>query len=368
MVVAHGFAGSAKLMAPFGDTLAARGYVVVLLDFAGHGANTKPLDGLQRDLDIAVGHLRGLPDVDPSRIAMVGHSMGASAVTEYAAAHPDIAATVAISLPDSSAVPARLLVLVGALEFPAFHAEAANAASRGAQAIVVPRVEHISILYAQRTHRETAAWLDGALGVRESVRESESPPPSPTRRLSGAGALLLALIVGLYPVGWLLLGPGRNDKSVMRLKPIAVATAAAAMATVAARFLPTNRLPLSVGNYVIGFTLTAGLLMLAHRRPRFDGPHSRRIALATPLLIGYAAVTIAVPLQLGLTHAVPVGPRWWLLLLVWAGFAVVSYADDRLTGGYAYGILTVIGLTGAAVVGLAPASYCSSCPCSRSCS
>src|SRR4051812_19604935 len=62
VVVAHGFSGSAKLMASFGDTLAARGYVVVLLDFTGHGANPQPLPdeaagssgsilALQRDLD-----------------------------------------------------------------------------------------------------------------------------------------------------------------------------------------------------------------------------------------------------------------------------------------------------------------------------
>jgi alpha-beta hydrolase superfamily lysophospholipase len=71
VVVAHGFAGSARLMAQFGDTLAARGYVVVLLDFTGHGANTRPLPdaaagtdastaALQRDLGVAVTHLRGL--------------------------------------------------------------------------------------------------------------------------------------------------------------------------------------------------------------------------------------------------------------------------------------------------------------------
>ena len=133
VVVAHGFAGSARLMAPFGDSLAARGYVVVLLDFSGHGANTRPLPegtastetstaALQHDLDVATAHLRGLPDVDPARVALAGHSMGASAVTRYAAAHPEVTATVAISLPDASTVlpdrPARLLLLVGGLDSP----------------------------------------------------------------------------------------------------------------------------------------------------------------------------------------------------------------------------------------------------------
>ena len=43
VVVAHGFAGSARLMAQFGDSLSARGYVVVLLDFSGHGASPRRL-------------------------------------------------------------------------------------------------------------------------------------------------------------------------------------------------------------------------------------------------------------------------------------------------------------------------------------
>src|SRR5262245_52949740 len=43
VVVAHGFAGSARLMRGFADTLARRGYVVVAPDLSGHGANTRPL-------------------------------------------------------------------------------------------------------------------------------------------------------------------------------------------------------------------------------------------------------------------------------------------------------------------------------------
>ena len=41
-------------------------------------------------------------------------------------------------------------------------------------------------------------------------------------------------------------------------------------------------------------------------------PGRLRLAVATPLLIGYAATTIAVPTHLGLTHTVPVGARWWV--------------------------------------------------------
>ncbi|MEV6596143.1 alpha/beta fold hydrolase [Actinoplanes sp. NPDC051346] len=54
VVVAHGFAGSGRLMRPFADTLARRGYVVALPDLAGHGANIRPLtDDADVDRDLA---------------------------------------------------------------------------------------------------------------------------------------------------------------------------------------------------------------------------------------------------------------------------------------------------------------------------
>lgn len=373
VVVAHGFAGSAELMAQFGDTLAARGYVVVLLDFAGHGANTHPLPDaaaatdtavaeLQHDLDVATAHLRTLPDVDPTKIALVGHSMGASAVTRYAAAHPDIAATVAISLPDASpvrpAVPKRLLLLVGALEFPDFHTQARLAAEPGGpdrSMVTVPGVEHISILFSARAHRETADWLDTSFGRAPADRSL----PSPVRRLTGAGLLMLALLAGIYPLARSLHRESARLAQKPSIRTVVLALAAAVVAAPIARLLPTNHLPLGVGGYVIGFTAATGVLMLAYQRWR-GGPAGRSPSMplvAAPVLIGYAAVTIAVPMQWGLTHAIPVGSRWWLLALVWAGFAVLAYAAERVAAGSSVGVLlvsavVVIVLTAAAVLGL----------------
>ncbi|MET8151441.1 alpha/beta hydrolase [Actinoplanes sp. NPDC049668] len=379
VVVAHGFSGSAKLMAPFGDTLAARGYVVVLLDFTGHGANPQPLpddaagssgstSALQRDLDVAVAHLRSLPDVDPSRIALVGHSMGAGAVTRYAAAHPEVTATVAISLPDSSVAsaesPARLLTMVGALEFPAFHSAAAGvAAQRGDRAVHVVRgTEHITVLYAPETHRETVAWLDRAFGG----PRNDSAIPFPGRRLIGAALLVLAFLLAFAPIAARLAGSGDNPWPRFarpKVPPwtatirIAAVTAAAAVAgAVTALFLPTTRLPLAIAGYVIGYAAVTGALLLAYayRRPAQGPTISRpRLLLAVP----YAAVAIAVPVHLGLTHARPVGDRWWLLLVVWAAFALLAYATERVAGGVALHLLLiaaifVIVLAAAAVTGL----------------
>ncbi len=385
VVVAHGFAGSARLMAQFGDTLAARGYVVVLLDFSGHGTDTRPLpDGtastdasaaaLQRDLDVAMSHLRGLPGVDPSRVAIVGHSMGATAATRYALAHPEVRATVAVSLPDSSHLPpdrpTRLLLLVGGAEFAGLRTAADRAVEHGGPgraAVVVPGVEHIAILYAPRTHREVVTWLDDSFGGPASNR----PIPSPMRRLSGAALLMLSFLVGLYPLARILLGGGPARWPLLAQpaigRTVAVAAVAAVVAMLVAPIAPTTRLPLALGGYIVGFTSTAGVVMLAYHgwRTRTSSAaapiirHGRlRLAVAAPVLIGYAAVTIAVPLQLGLTNAVPVGARWWLLAVVWAGFAVLAHAAECVTGGNSFGVLAVsavavIAMTGAAIVGLA---------------
>jgi dienelactone hydrolase len=453
VVVAHGFAGSGKLMAPFGDTLAARGYAVVLLDFAGHGASTEPLPdqiagtsdstkALQRGLDVAVAHLRSLPGVDPSRVALVGHSMGAGAVTRYAAAHPDVTATVAISLPDGAVAsaerPARLLTVVGALEFAGFRSAATSvAAARDDRAVrVVPGVEHITVLYAPETHRATVAWLDSAFG---GPRGDEAVP-FPGRRLIGAALLVLAFVLGCYPVAALLpdsanhpwprfrrrtaspgretagpagstmagratagsapagittTGPGAPGPAPVDSAPVDSATAgataggvaragttaagpvrgriavtarivvvtavAAVIAAVAARLLPTTRLPLAVAGYVTGYAAVTGALLLAYAtwRPakptRDAAPRRSRPRLL--LAVGYAVVAIAVPVHLGLTHALPVGDRWWLLPIVWAAFALLAYAAERATGGDTLGVTAVAAvfvavLTAAAVTGL----------------
>ncbi|SDS43241.1 dienelactone hydrolase family protein [Actinoplanes derwentensis] len=379
VVVAHGFSGSARLMEPFGDSLAARGYVVVLLDFAGHGANTGPLPDqtagtdestrvLQHDLDVALAHLRSLPDVDPARIAMVGHSMGAGAVTRYAADHPDVTATVAISLPGAGAAspqgPARLLAIVGGLEFPGFRSAATTVTDqRDDRALrVIPGVEHITVLYAPETHRQTVAWLDSAFGL-----PGDAAIPFPARRLFGAALLVLAFLIGFHPLTALLSGRAASPRSraagprpgapgMPRLGMTVLVSGVAAVAgVVVARFLPTTDLPIAIAGYVIGYATVTGALLLLYgvRRPESPAVSSLRLLPVVP----YAIVAIAVPVHLGLTHAVPVGDRWWLLLIMWAAFALISYAAERIAAGstvllLAISAVFVVVLAAAAVAGL----------------
>jgi dienelactone hydrolase len=347
VVVAHGFAGSARLMRPFADTLARRGFVVVLFDFARHGRNTSTSGG--DELDAAVRHLRSLPGVDPARISLVGHSMGAGAVTRYAASHPEIAATVAVSLGSLGSldnVPSRILLIVGGLEFPGFQRVAAAASASGRHRVVtVPGVEHISVLFAPRTHEEVLRWLGAPPG----------PAPRPWLRLLAGGLLLIAFALGLYPLTALTLRP-RHESADPPLSLLVAAPAGCAVAVGVGAVLPG----LSVGGYVGVFSAVAGLAMLAWARLRGHAPALGKLSLPPFIFLGYAIISVAVPIHFGLTHALPTGPRWLLLPAMVAAFALLGLGTMALTGGRFRPTVAVFAcaaavLTGAAVLGAAPA-------------
>jgi dienelactone hydrolase len=100
VLIAHGYAGSKQLMLGYAYTLAHAGYAVMLWDFDSHAANTRPLgkNSLQQNLNVAYTVLVEQPEVDKSRLATLGHSMGSGAVMSAAINQVDrYAATIAVS-------------------------------------------------------------------------------------------------------------------------------------------------------------------------------------------------------------------------------------------------------------------------------
>ena len=393
VVVAHGFAGSARLMYPFADTLARNGYVVVLPDLTGHGANPRRMstrDLLQRDLAVALRHLRSLPSVAADRVALLGHSMGAGAVITYAAQDPSVPATVAISLSDAAGLPAgadrprNLLLLYGALEFPRFPEAAGQllrsgypdgrlgqtygdpASGTARRAVAVPASEHISVLYMTRTHAETIGWLDATL----RPGQPQSSTTEPRRRLVPGTALLLAFALGGYPLAVALLR-WRRRVTLPEVPATAFGVGLAValgLAVGLVEVVPTTRLPLAVGGYLAGFfaIAAAGLFvawLLARRpsnEPRATSPRERaRMAVATVLFTVYAAAAVAVPVHLSTTHAAPGGQRWWLLAAVAAALVALLWTAELFSAGNPWLhatvlVVTVAVLLLATVVGLAP--------------
>ncbi len=179
IILVHGFAGSRQMVAAYGYTLAHAGYAVVMLDLPGHGRNRAPY---ARDANVAaIGEafelLQGEPEVDISRVGLLGHSMGAEAVLRAGLGSPErYRATVAVSpvyTAVSAATPRNLQLQAGSWEPRYLDAAQRVLADAGgpstdfangrARALVtVPRAEHIGILFRNSSHRAARDWFDQA--------------------------------------------------------------------------------------------------------------------------------------------------------------------------------------------------------------
>lgn len=373
-VVVHGYAGSARLMRPFAQTLARNGYVVVLVDLAGHGASNRRIADPQPDVDVAVRHLRAQPGVDPTRTVLIGHSRGAIAVTTYAADHHDIAATVAISLARAPAsLPRNLLVLYGQLELPPFAAAAratlALAQPQGAttgrtygsvadgsavRADPIPAVEHAGVLFSPTTHERTLAWLDATVRP-GTARDAD---PRPLDHLWPAALLLLGALLGFVPLArWTLRPVSRATPlpTMHELRWIAVALAlGCAAAVVVGAVTPDPVLGLDVGGYtaVVLTAFALPLLLLPFTLPLLFPPGAvpppvrvRPTWTVWPralLLVAYTGIGIALPIHSGLTWAWPSAARAVPMIAIAMAAWLLYWAAQRCSGGRWYLVPVVV--------------------------
>jgi len=99
-VLCHGATTDHRAMRPSAQRLTRRGIATLTFDFRGHGKSEGFLDAnVAKDVIAALGFLRSHPKVDPERIALVGHSMGAMAALHAASEVENIQALVFISSP-----------------------------------------------------------------------------------------------------------------------------------------------------------------------------------------------------------------------------------------------------------------------------
>jgi dienelactone hydrolase len=210
VLVGHGFAGSKQLMLGYGYTLAQAGYAVLLWDFASHGANALPISAhpVQSDVDAVYAALIARPEVDPTRVGIMGHSRGSGAAMSAAIRNPErYAAVVAISPTGADVTPTlprNILFQAGTWE-PGFLANAERllaaaggpnpdlAAGLGRAIYEIPNAEHISILFRPLSHHLTVAWFD-------STFDHVSRAMITDRRIGWYGLHLLAWMVMLAAI------------------------------------------------------------------------------------------------------------------------------------------------------------------------
>ncbi|WP_208539099.1 alpha/beta hydrolase [Algihabitans albus] len=368
VLIAHGFAGSQQLMAPFAVSLANAGYVAVTYDLLGHGRNGSPLTGdvtsetgamrnLLTEMRAVADYALDLPGVD-GRLALLGHSMASDVVVRYAADHQqEVSATIAVSLFSravTAEVPKNLLVIVGAWE-PGLKQEGLrvlrlgnrDAAKEGEtvgdpavgtarRLVFADAVEHIGVLYSRESLVESVAWLNGVFG-RSAVGSLDTR--GPWLALLFAGIVLLA-----YPLSHLLprAAPERLGAN-LGWKPLALLMLGPAILTpLVLRVLPTDFLPLLVADYLAAHFALYGLLTAAglavsgrlRRSPaaRPDSPWAMT-AFAAGLVALYGLGAIGLALDGFVLSFAPTEARLPLIAVMIAGTLPYFMADEWLTRG-----------------------------------
>ncbi|HZH06091.1 MAG TPA: alpha/beta fold hydrolase [Lautropia sp.] len=378
VLIAHGFAGSQQLMQPFALTLSRNGYVAITFDLPGHGRNATPMTGglasQQESLRVLlkalgemgayVGQLAGTGHLS-GRYALVGHSMASDIVVRHAQSHPEVQATVGVSLfapsidaaspPDS---PRNLLVIGGGLEPQMMAAEALRVVGRVAgptvaldqtygrfadgtarRATLSPGVEHIGVLYSAHTLSESLAWLDAAF----------ARPPAQGPFIDARGPWLGLLLFGVVALAWPLsnmlprvsrssppTGALRRPSWRAWRRQSALALAPAVLTPLLLWKLPTDFLPLLLGDYLAlhfalyGALTLAGLAWAGHKMPPAN---AFALVVAIALASAWALLAVGVPIDRYVFNMRPESVRLPLIAALCVGTLPYFLADEWFTRG-----------------------------------
>jgi hypothetical protein len=357
VVISHGFNASGRLMDGLAIAVARAGWLAVVPDHAGHGANHDSLTDADLPAEVTAvvdavraGELTGGTEVET--VALLGHSMGAGAATQAA---DDLGTPVmALSLPSADDLPTDLSAAfaVGRLEPSRFRQAAAAAGDLGYPVTTIDGAEHISILFRTQTIDEVVTWLASVVG-------REPTPVAADTRLTGVAAVYLGSALLFWPVSAAVTRRRPKAEHVLggRLPPWLGPPLAGVAAGAVLAVLPAlgTVVPLLVGGYLAAFFALTGLAMLPLTR-RIERPSAA--ALPGLLMGGLAVVAVAVPAQLAWAEVSLSGVRGLSVAALAVAFLAFAWAELMLGGGYVAmlvgRLLLVAVLAVLAVLGAAP--------------
>src|SRR5437879_3558030 len=103
IIVCHGFGSRKENYADFGERASAAGLAVLTMDLRGHGESRGQVDAnIFNDVAAALAYMQSRPEVNPTRVAIRGASMGGWLAIHTAAHLVDLAPVVAYCPPNES--------------------------------------------------------------------------------------------------------------------------------------------------------------------------------------------------------------------------------------------------------------------------
>ena len=174
VVIAHGYSADQKIMSTMARSLARSGFATLTFDFRGHGANTHRFQGnLNDDLRSVLDWAETSPLVDGSRIAILGHSMGAGAVLDFGTLDPRPLAVIPISggaIVNDKVTPKHLLLLVAERDPDRIHDFQTDVARElsgrtDVKAAEIGGTDHITVLWSSKTVDAIVDFLNPVFGT-----------------------------------------------------------------------------------------------------------------------------------------------------------------------------------------------------------
>lgn len=362
VIVCHGYLGTAGFMeVPWAEDLTQLGVAAFIIDRRGHGRSNgawwplsdKPqqhLTDLYPDIRSAVSYLRArTPLIDPTRIALVGHSDGGTGAMVVASADWNVAATVSLSASVAPweyvnyVVPKNLLLLYGRQDLFILQETDVlliKSATRGhlgdegnfgdlndGSARHLARVEdygHVDILYSEQARRTALNWLAGTFQLQRGVELSP---------LRSKWAILGTVLLLLLVLFWNGVPPAAESNEGWGACSAKVAVVAALwfVGLAAASWVgPRLRgVPVQEGSTVVALLGAQWLLMSAVAVPRLVRSIRRPSkGLVAEIARGAGVGALA---QLGLEttlrpmYTTSVDPQRLVLFLVFLAFAAPAF-------------------------------------------
>jgi dienelactone hydrolase len=385
VVLLHGYSADRASMSTLARRLALNGIAVISIDFAGHGVNRNPFPTgytdqvLVQETRTAVNYARTFPLVDGSRIVVMGHSMGAGTALDYAQHDKAITGAVMISGGFDLYGPERPrnALFIYAQHDPDFirtlaREIGANLAGSGqiepgkiygdikagtaVEAIEVPGVDHIRILFSDVATSEILNWCDRLFGL----NAPRSPDLGDTRLQAQLIAFALFIVL-LFFLGFGLgaVAPVREPRITVAapgsLGLLGLGIALLAALPLVSTYVPAHFLALDTGDVLISWLSIAGFGIMGFlaltRNFGWTKPESDLAGTLLTVILGFALIyAMQVPRDVSL-HNLAFTPER-LVAFIFGTILLVPFflAFEMLTRRGGPWISPLLGIIGRAII------------------